>query len=203
MCFSASASFIASGVLAIIALLSIASVKDSRFYLLACIPLFFSLQQFCEGLIWVYGYPLAAQSFLFFALGVWPIAIPSAFALIEMQGKMKRQLEILSVLGAALSTYLLVSLALKPLVFSAQGCHIVYDITPLYPLTLWLVGILYVFCTIAPFFISTQPYTTIFGGLVAFSCIVSALLFTHYFTSVWCFFAAVLSGMTLLVIRKR
>jgi hypothetical protein len=35
----------------------------------------------------------------------------------------------------------------------------------------------------------------IFGAFMLLSCAVTALFFTQYLTSVWCFFAAIISGV--------
>ena len=53
MCFSASASFGAGIVLAAIAVASIKQVQHKSQIVFACIPLFFSAQQFTEGLVWL------------------------------------------------------------------------------------------------------------------------------------------------------
>ena len=53
MCFSASASFIASGGLAALGGVSFVSAKKKD-KVLAVIPIMFSIQQFCEGIQWLY-----------------------------------------------------------------------------------------------------------------------------------------------------
>ncbi|WP_074903317.1 DUF6629 family protein [Nitrosomonas communis] len=53
MCFSAGASFIASGALSIISVSAIRKVKNRKDIFIAFIPLIFAFQQFTEGLLWV------------------------------------------------------------------------------------------------------------------------------------------------------
>jgi hypothetical protein len=53
MCFSANASFAASGVLAAVGAASIRETKTKRGLLYAFIPLIFAIQQFVEGLQWL------------------------------------------------------------------------------------------------------------------------------------------------------
>lgn len=54
MCFSATASFTASAVLGITGIATLRQVKFKSLIFLACLPLLFAIQQFNEGLIWLY-----------------------------------------------------------------------------------------------------------------------------------------------------
>lgn len=205
MCFSATASFMASGVLAIVGILSMRSVKHWQWYLFASVPLLFAIQQFSEGFVWLYSSPVAASTFLFFALGIWPTVIPLAFFLVEPHVPRKALLGILTVAGIFLSSFLLVSLWHQAPDFSAQGCHIIYTFYPVIVFaflpTLWT-AVVYCLATIAPFFISSKRHMKIFGLLIALSCIAAYLFFTIYFISVWCFFAAIISAVTIGVMHK-
>ena len=80
MCFSASASFIASGGLAALGGVSFVSAKKKD-KVLAVIPIMFSIQQFCEGIQWLYlnsgsSSPVFGYLFLLFAFILWPIYVP-------------------------------------------------------------------------------------------------------------------------------
>src|SRR5580698_3870435 len=86
MCFSASASFGASAVLAVIGVASIKQVQHKSQVVFACIPVFFSLQQFAEGMAWIsFANPFnvvmnmySTYTFLIFSQVVWPLWIPIA-----------------------------------------------------------------------------------------------------------------------------
>ena len=71
MCFSAPASFIASGGLAVLGGVSFVTAKKED-KILAAIPILFAIQQFCEGIQWIYlnsgsSSLIAGYLFLFFA----------------------------------------------------------------------------------------------------------------------------------------
>ena len=84
MCFSAIASFSSSVVLAGIAAISIKKATTSGQNLLGFVALFFCLQQFIEGIVWLsiqnpaYHYleKPATYGFLVFAQVVWPAIVP-------------------------------------------------------------------------------------------------------------------------------
>lgn len=61
----------------------------------------------------------------------------------------------------------------------------------------WYLYALYLMCTVLPFFISSMPYAKVLG-----SFIFAAFIYTYYttpmaLTSVWCFYAAIVSTMIL------
>ena len=60
----------------------------------------------------------------------------------------------------------------------------------------------YLIVTITPFFISGIKRTRLMGILMFLSCLVTAIFFTQYLTSVWCFFAALLSGVVYWILHS-
>jgi hypothetical protein len=201
MCFSASASFIVSGVLGILGVISIGEVKKPRLYFLAAMPFIFSIQQAAEGFVWVYQAQIAAMIYLFFALIIWPTFIPVGLFLVERKSKARNYLLFFSIAGVSLSLYYLVIMIMFTPEFSLEGCHIVYTIYPL-SASVFVRSAVYGACTLLPFFISTVAYMEIIGLLGALACLVSYLFFTLYFISVWCFFAALISAVIVAIVRK-
>ena len=59
----------------------------------------------------------------------------------------------------------------------------------------------YLIATLVPFFVSSIKRTFILGIIIGLSFIVSVIFFTLYLTSVWCFFAAVISFLIYYDIR--
>jgi urea transporter len=53
--------------------------------------------------------------------------------------------------------------------------------------------VFYLITIIMPFFVSSVRRMWVFGVLIAVSCIVTGIFFAQYMTSVWCFFAAIIS----------
>jgi len=119
MCFSASASFGAAGILSIIGLLSLRKVKNKNLYPFALVPVFFAIQQAFEGVVWMtYDQPVnafvntfAMYAFLFFAFFFWPVWIPFAFAMIETKKIRRNFLWGLMGIGVAVSSGLIYSVA--------------------------------------------------------------------------------------------
>lgn len=97
MCFSATASFTASAVLGFVGAATLIKTQNKKAWLLAAVPMLFSLQQFVEGLLWLslknhseYTLPLT-YIFLFFALLLWPIYVP-IMALVMEPKKIRRRI---------------------------------------------------------------------------------------------------------------
>ena len=205
MCFSASASFIASGVLGGIGLASIALVRLKKLVAIACIPLLFAIQQFAEGVVWVDASPIAATIFLFFALIVWPFYTPFALLMAESDNGKRASLYLLTIIGLGLSLCLLFGLLSSDVSFYIQDCHIVYDAARILLIndrvSLFL-GSIYCLVTIIPFFISSQQYIKQIGLLIMGTCLIAYLFYTIYFISVWCFFAALTSTAMLVIVRN-
>lgn len=205
MCFSASASFIASGVLGGIGLASIALVRSKKLVAIACIPLLFAIQQFAEGVVWVYASPIAATIFLFFALIVWPFYTPFALLMAESDNGKRVSLYLLTIIGLGLSLCLLFGLLSSDVSFYIQDCHIVYDAARILLINDWVslfLGSIYCLVTIIPFFISSQQYIKQIGLLIMGTCLIAYLFYTIYFISVWCFFAALTSTAMLVIVRN-
>src|ERR1700757_5025984 len=122
MCFSAAASFAASAALlpAGAYCLSQAWRKNRAFLPLSLVPLFFSTQQFCEGLVWLglrdgnAGLRQAASVvYLFFAMAFWPFWIPFSVLWTEAWPRRRLLLELMAALGLAW-TWLYLPIALAP-----------------------------------------------------------------------------------------
>ena len=206
MCFSAQASFIASGVLSAIGLYSIrkARQKDQP---LALVPLLFAFQQAAEGIIWItYTNPtygtitrIATYVFCFFAYFVWPIWIPFATVSFESHYFRKKALWILLFLGALISGSLMYYIIQHGIILEISCSHIKYDImTPYY--YDYIGGIGYCLATIAPFFITNKKHIKVLGVLLLASVLISYYAYYTYFTSIWCFFAALLSSFIVSVL---
>ena len=208
MCFSAEASFAGGVIITAIGIGVVTKVHNPSQLLFACIPIFFGIQQFTEGVLWV-TIPnpeyvniekAATYIFLFMADVLWPLLIPVSILLMEEDNRKKKILWYLFFAGLLVSlyyTYCLVFLNVTPRI---MGYHIRYnsDFSKLIAIPAF---ILYLVATIPPLFISSIKRMHIFGTLMLLSCIVTAIFFTQYLTSVWCFFAALISGVIFWILR--
>ncbi|MFL5241396.1 MAG: DUF6629 family protein [Gemmataceae bacterium] len=212
MCFSAQASFAAGAALlpAGAYCMSSALRKSPRMALLAFIPLAFSVQQLAEGLVWrglEEGNSLLVQNasvlFLFFAIVFWPLWIPLSLIPLARGRKSGAILAALTVISLAW-LWLYYPLATDPgrwltTRIDHHSIRYEYDDLPGFQVTphqIWRMAYLLSICL--PLIVCRRGGSggklSILGGLlVAGLFLMSYLVFWYAFTSVWCFFAAILS----------
>lgn len=200
MCFSASASFGASAVLATIGVITLKKVNTKSQYAFATIPLLFSAQQLTEGFLWLaLSNPsfatlenLCTHTFLFFAQVLWPIWVPYAVYQFETEAKRKKTLKPIIYIGALVSAYLAYCLIAFPVKGLIDERHILYKQD--YPATISRFGgILYVIATVAPPFFSSMKRMWTLGTAILISYIITTIFYADYLVSVWCFFSSVIS----------
>jgi hypothetical protein len=200
MCFSAGASFAGGVVISAIGLATQGKVRKPSQRLFAVIPLLFGLQQFAEGILWItlksgeHAWLQSAATYIFLitALVIWPVMIPLSMWLMEEVKLRKRILAGLIVTGGILSLFYAFCLISYNVTPQINSFHIQY--VDDFPRTLVDIAfIFYLVSTIAPLFVSSVRRMWLFGILITASCIVTGILFSYYLTSVWCFFAALIS----------
>ena len=220
MCFSAQASFAASAALIFISALCFKKAQNNKQRLLASGPLFFGIQQFLEGLVWVTlnnGDSASAlhmcgiYGFLSFAYIFWPLYVPFTVYLFE-KDPMRKKIELgLCALGSFIATSGLLALTLFGYKAHALHHHIVYEYIPSHftifsaPALMALQYILlalYTVVIVGSMVISTTPYMWLMGCLIALGFIVAQILFAVAFGSVWCFFGALASMVIYFSITK-
>ena len=137
---------------------------------------------------------ISTYLFLILAQVIWPLMIPVSLMLMEENIKRKRFLRILSGIGLLLLiyySYCLLTFSVNP---EISGHHILYKNGFPHSLSNPAFAV-YLFVTITSLFISGIKRTWLLGILMTLSCLVTALFFRQYLTSVWCFFAALISGV--------
>jgi hypothetical protein len=100
MCFSATASFSAASITAVIGIATLRQVKHPRELLLAAMPLLFAAQQAVEGALWLQlpagagrdAVAALSSCFLVFAKVLWPAYVAPAVLLIEPDLRRRRVL---------------------------------------------------------------------------------------------------------------
>lgn len=203
MCFSATASFTLAGVLFGVGTASIAQSETESARLFAGMPMLFGAQQLAEGIVWLTianpptqaaVHRIAVMTFLALALVIWPLWAPVALRLVERDASRKKLLTAcfaVGVLVAAIGGQLLHRW--QPYAVIA-GHSIVYKhatmeiVVPEYILL-----VVYAIPTIGSFFASTVPMVRTIGTMLLISLVIAFAVQRHALTSVWCFFAAVLS----------
>lgn len=208
MCFSAEASFGASALLGTIGAFCYKKASTTPQKMFAFFPIFFSFQQFSEGVLWVSmenNMPLlssiATYVFIIIAQAVWPFIVPLTVYKLEPSPKRKKVLFPLVVIGIITSIYLGFCVAFFDLRAEIDCYHINYVMNfPLAnPLT---VAIFYVIPVLLSLLISTVERVPLLGLLSTASIIVAKVFFYKYAISVWCFFSAIMSSEIFLVIYR-
>lgn len=211
MCFSAATSFTLAGVLGGAGTASIALNRSRSYRLVAAIPMIFAVQQASEGVIWLtIGDPahallqhLAVTAFVAVAVVIWPIWCPVSLWLAERDPGRRRVLAVLSgigVVGAACALFLL--LRWHP-VAAVAGHSIRYDHARSHEAWIGRVNLLiYLIPTVVPFFVSTMRLARTIGVAFVASLALTFVIERDTLTSVWCFFAAILSGLVLVAVRQ-
>ena len=197
MCFSAEASFAASGALAASGIAISRMPKEKSETPLALFPVIFAVHQFIEGILWLNHTGVlpddyksgAVYGFVFIAFLLWPIFVPFSAYMIET-GKTRRRIILLcQLIGLYVGLTFLISNVNNPIDASVVGHSFSYKIDAPYDLL-----IPYFIAVSIPFLISSKKGLVCFGGALTLSYAVALVMASSTtFPSVWCFFAAILS----------
>lgn len=102
--------------------------------------------------------------------------------------------------GGIVAAYLLFTLITQPISAVIQGHHITYISPHFYGVA---VMTLYVLGTCVSALVSSHTMVRVFGIVAFASFVIAYVFYVACFISVWCFFAAVMSGVILLHFRRR
>ncbi|MBI4451005.1 hypothetical protein HY642_03450 [Candidatus Woesearchaeota archaeon] len=192
--------------LLIIGIMTVMSNKRAAYAYIALMPLLFAAQQFSEGMVWLMPASAFVQVFLLLALVLWPVWMPVSVWKAERTGR--RKILLVGVIAGAVWAVLALVLLTGTTSQTIAG-HIRYEfpayeslvrvVSPLFP---WLTTILYALLTVGPLLIATDRRLRWLGGLFLAAGILSYAAWSAFFVSVWCFFAALISGAVLYIVRS-
>jgi hypothetical protein len=198
MCFSATANFVGSGVLATIGVATLIQVRDRREILFASLPALFAIHQFIEGFVWLGLDGILspavthnmAQAYVLFAQGLLPFLLPLSVLLFESDAPSRRRMLPFAILGGLTALYMLWGLTADPLRVYIQQNSIVYVNDATNHTTL---AVLYVICTCGSLFFSRVRAMIVFGAANLAILLIVMAVKRYAFTSVWCAYAAAAS----------
>jgi len=202
MCYSANVSFGSAVLLIATGAATSFGNKSKPQRMIAAVPLLFGLQQAAEGIVWqTIGqeapsalHQFGVLFFLTFANVIWPSRVPWSFYKIEKNEKRKKILKALGVVGGVVSVLSAVVLFNVEVEAYPAGHSLGYAYHNLK--RYWPSGIeilLYLIPTLLPFFISSEQLLRRAGYLVFGSLLLAQIINQETTTSVWCFFAALIS----------
>ncbi len=200
MCFSPTASFISSGVLATIGVATLRHVREPRTLLFAGMPLLFALHQFTEGLVWLgldgrigpAGLSRAGFGFMLYAQGILPFLMPAAVALMEPPGWRCSAIWTLTAAGAVVCAWDLYGLFTLPSRVFVDHASIAYRNHMTGNLA---ISLLYIVATCGALLLSGHRVVRWYGILNVIGLTIVEIVRGYAFASVWCFYAAALSIM--------
>ena len=202
-----SASFVAGVSLIAIGAITVKKVDRKAEFPFAAIPLLFGVQQIIEGIIWLtfrFDTPmlntLMTNAYSLFSHVLWPIYVPFAVLVLEPIPWRKKALHAFLAIGTAAGLYLLINMVRFPITSQLAGAHIEYVSPHFYAFVVmgsYLVG------TCLSALVSSHKVVNLFGAVALLLFVAVYHIYTLWFISVWCFFAAVLSAVVYLHFRNR
>lgn len=210
MCFNATVSFGVGAVIGVIGIITLKKACSSRqFTLFAGIPLTFAIQQLVEGILWltlkqpdkILTQQIATYIFIIIAQVIWPIWVPISILLLEKEKFRKKILFLLTGVGIISSMLGAYRILFHQIIVVIEEHHIKYIFnfhSPWLPLFV----VFYILPTVVSPFVSSVKKMYFLGSLLLVSLIISKIFFSLYTVSVWCFFAAIISSVVLLVMYK-
>ena len=205
MCFSAEASFAASGVLAASSVAISRIPKEKASIPLSLFPAVFATHQFIEGIVWLNHDGVLPDVFLtgavyayaLIAFVLWPIFVPFSAYLLETGKRRRIIILICQAIGLWVGFALLLSFVRDPVQVSVDCCSLSYQVNaPDLLIAPYLVAVS------LPFLASSRKGMVLFGVAITASCAAAAIAASATtFPSVWCFFAAILSACLYLYFR--
>lgn len=160
----------------------------------AAVPFFFAIQQFLEGIVWLYLHtpgPIQAvgvYGFSFFAFLFWPVYIPLAMMHAEHNSTRKKLMTYMLLAGVVASVFFLYQMLTRGIAVELRQQCLDYKMSmqPVIGLLYWL-GV-----SGAPFF-SSNPWWVLSGIGVTLGVLLAGLVYPFAITSTWCYFAAIAS----------
>ena len=103
--------------------------------------------------------------------------------------------------GVGIAFYYLRHIVICNIHAEISGRHIVYLGAPKNIFMEILATLIYLVATMGSLLVSTVKRTSVFAIVMGLSFVVSALFYRQWLTSVWCFFAAIISFIVYYIIK--
>jgi hypothetical protein len=131
---------------------------------------------------------------------LWPMLVPYAVLRLEPDQERKKWLRVILGIGTLTGLYGLYLMLSGPMDAKVINACIRYDTATPYGLPMLLP---YLIATCGSCIVSSKKFVNWFGLVVLISSGIAAWFYFETFSSVWCFFAALLSGMIYWYIHKK
>ncbi|NIJ06570.1 hypothetical protein FHS31_000152 [Sphingomonas vulcanisoli] len=200
MCYSPTASFTSSAIIATIGVATLRHTPAPRALLFAAMPMLFALHQFTEGLVWLgmegrigtIGRDHAAFLFTLYAQGLLPFLMPLAVTVLEPDGWRRNLMWGLTAIGGVAAAWDAYGLIFLPLHTFVDHDAIAYRNVMTGSL---FISLLYIAATCGSLLLSSYKTVRWYGVLNIVALSIVQLVRAYAFASVWCFYAALMSVM--------
>jgi len=209
VCFSPTGDLVGGVVVAAIGIDACRHLKGRSGNLaLAALPLVLGLHQVDEAFVWwgLQGHAprsvgvVAMWIYLVFALVVLPILVPTLLIVFEHVARRRWRCVPFLALGTFVAAVLLEAMLAGHPAVRLGAYHLSYSVGLRHGVV--FIG-LYIVATCGPFFVSGRRPLVWFGAVNLVAVVALALLCASGFTSLWCFYAALVSGAIALHLRRR
>lgn len=207
MCFSPAGDLVGGVVVVGIGIDACRHLKGRVAYrAMATLPIALGLHQIDETFVWWWlqgrvgsdAGRVAMWVYLLFALVVLPTAVPLMVRHVTPRPPRRRTLAVFAVLGAIVSGVLFETMLVRTPTVTMSAHHLSYEIGLRHGVV--VIG-LYIVATCAPLLVSGYRPMVTFGWMNLAAVIALALLCANGFASLWCFYAALVSGAIALHLR--
>ena len=197
MCFDATASITSGVAIGALGAATLPLVREPRERPFAALGLVFGVHQLLEGAVWLRLddgrtatiHDPAVAAWLLIAWTILPVWVPLAVARFEPDPSRRRVMQGLAVLGGVVGVWLFATGWAGPTTVTIDQHHLVYGLG----VSPWLMGVPYVAATCGALLLSSHRFVRLFGVALFASLAVTLVVAAVAFSSVWCFFAAVMS----------
>jgi hypothetical protein len=208
MCFSPEADFVVGGIVVAIGVDALRHVHEPKQILCGSLPLLFGLHQVDEAFVWLglQGHVSEAiervgvWTYLLFALAALPALVPLAVFTVERSDVRRRLVGALAALGIAVGVSLGVAVFRGSVNAVIDGNHIAYDVSALRQggqLTA-----LYVVAACGALLLSSYRDIRLLGVLNLIAVPFLMWMTVSGFISLWCFWAAIVSVLIDVHLRR-
>ena len=208
MCFSPGADAVVGGMVVVVGVDALRQVREPKQVLIASLPVLFGLHQLDEAFVWLGLQGRVAESierisiwgYLLFALALMPALVPLAVLAVERSPLRRRVIGLLALLGIGVGVSLGVSLFRGSVNAAIDGRYIAYDVSALSQgrqLTA-----LYVVAACGALVACSYRDLAALGLMNLVAVPVLMWLTVSGFVSLWCFWAAIVSVVIDLHLRR-
>jgi hypothetical protein len=208
MCFSPEADLVVGGIVVAIGVDALRHVREPKQILFASLPLLFGLHQVDEAFVWLGLQGHVSESlervgiwvYLLFALAALPALVPVAVFTIERSPARRKLIGAMSALGIAVGVSLGVALFRGSVNAVIDGQHIAYDVSALHQGS--QLTALYVVAGCGALLLCSYRDIALLGVLNFIAVPILMWMTVSGFISLWCFWAAIVSVIINVHLRR-